>query len=106
MIALGDALAVALLERRGFTASHFGVFHPGGKLGASLRLVGDLMHGPDELPLVAPDTPMGEAIVVMSEKRWGCVGVCDGDGRLDRRDHRRRPAAGTSTACSITRPAR
>jgi arabinose-5-phosphate isomerase len=82
MIALGDALAVALLERRGFTASHFGVFHPGGKLGASLRLVGDLMHGPDELPLVAPDTPMSEAIVVMSAKRWGCVGVCDGGGRL------------------------
>jgi arabinose-5-phosphate isomerase len=82
MIALGDALAVALLERRGFTASHFGVFHPGGKLGASLRLVGDLMHGPDELPLVTRDTHMGDAIVVMSEKRWGCVGVCDGDGRL------------------------
>jgi arabinose-5-phosphate isomerase len=82
MIALGDALAVALLERRGFTASHFGVFHPGGKLGASLRLVGDLMHGPDELPLATPDTPMSEAIVVMSAKRWGCVGVCDDDGRL------------------------
>ncbi|HXQ46588.1 MAG TPA: SIS domain-containing protein, partial [Caulobacteraceae bacterium] len=52
MMALGDALAVVLLERRGFTASHFSVLHPGGKLGAGLRLVAELMHGPDELPLV------------------------------------------------------
>jgi arabinose-5-phosphate isomerase len=80
-MALGDALAVALLERRGFTASQFGVFHPGGKLGAMLRTVGDLMHGPAELPLAAPDTPMAQAIVTMSEKRFGCVGVCDA-GRL------------------------
>jgi arabinose-5-phosphate isomerase len=81
-MALGDALAVALLERRGFTNSHFSVLHPGGKLGAGLRLVGDLMHGPDELPLVAPDTPMAEAIVMMSAKRFGCVGVVEPDGRL------------------------
>jgi arabinose-5-phosphate isomerase len=81
-MALGDALAVALLEQRGFTASEFGLLHPGGTLGAMLRSVGDLMHGPDELPLVAPDTAMAEAIVVMSAKRWGCVGVCDGQGRL------------------------
>jgi len=81
-MALGDALAVALLERRGFTASHFGVLHPGGKIGAGLRLVGDLMHGPDELPLVAPETPMAEAIVVMSAKRFGCVGVVEPGGRL------------------------
>ena len=81
-MALGDALAVALLERRGFTNSHFSVLHPGGKLGAGLRLVGDLMHGPDELPLVAPETPMAEAIVVMSAKRFGCVGVVDPAGRL------------------------
>ncbi|HLK26124.1 MAG TPA: KpsF/GutQ family sugar-phosphate isomerase [Caulobacteraceae bacterium] len=81
-IALGDAIAVALLERRGFTASHFGLFHPGGKLGATLRLVRDLMHGADELPLVQPKTPMSEAIVVMTAKRWGCVGVCDEAGRL------------------------
>jgi arabinose-5-phosphate isomerase len=81
-MALGDALAVALLERRGFTNSHFSVLHPGGKLGAGLRLVGDLMHGPDELPLVAPETPMAEAIVVMSAKRFGCVGVVDPGGRL------------------------
>jgi arabinose-5-phosphate isomerase len=81
-IALGDALAVALLERRGFTPTDFRVFHPGGKLGAMLRTVADLMHGPDELPLVAPDDSMSEAIVVMSNKRFGCVGVCNADGRL------------------------
>ena len=81
-IALGDALAVALLERRGFTAKDFQVFHPGGKLGAMLRTVADLMHGPGELPLVSPDTPMAQAIVTMSEKRFGCVGVCAADGRL------------------------
>ncbi|HEX4196980.1 MAG TPA: KpsF/GutQ family sugar-phosphate isomerase [Caulobacteraceae bacterium] len=81
-MALGDALAVALLERRGFTADHFGVLHPGGKIGAGLRLVGDLMHGPDELPLAAPETPMAEAIRVMSAKRFGCVGVVAPDGRL------------------------
>jgi arabinose-5-phosphate isomerase len=81
-MALGDALAVALLERRGFTASHFSVLHPGGKIGAGLRLVGDLMHGPAELPLVAPETPMAEAIQVMSAKRFGCVGITAPDGRL------------------------
>ncbi|MDB5455517.1 MAG: D-arabinose 5-phosphate, partial [Caulobacter sp.] len=68
-MALGDALAVALLERRGFTASDFRVFHPGGKLGAMLRTVGDLMHGQDELPLSQVDTPMPQALLVMSEKR-------------------------------------
>jgi len=81
-IALGDALAVALLERRGFTPTDFRVFHPGGKLGAMLRTVGDLMHGAAELPLVGPDEAMAKAIVVMSEKRFGCVGVCGDDGRL------------------------
>jgi arabinose-5-phosphate isomerase len=81
-IALGDALAVALLERRGFTPTEFRVFHPGGKLGATLRTVADLMHGPGELPLVAPDESMSEAIVMMSRKRFGCVGVCDAEGRL------------------------
>ena len=81
-IALGDALAVALLERRGFTPSDFSVLHPGGKLGAMLRTVADLMHGPAELPLVAPETPMAQAIVTMSEKRFGCVGVCSAEGQL------------------------
>lgn len=81
-MALGDALAVALLERRGFTPSQFGVFHPGGKLGALLRTVRDLMHGPRELPLVAAETSMADAVLVMSQKRFGCVGVRDADGRL------------------------
>lgn len=81
-IALGDALAVALLERRGFTAKDFKVFHPGGKLGAMLRTVRDLMHGPGEVPLVAEAAPMGEALLVMTEKRWGIVGVTGPDGAL------------------------
>jgi len=81
-IALGDAIAVALLERRGFTASDFRVFHPGGKLGAMLRTVGDLMHGEDELPLIGLAAPMPDALLVMSEKRFGAVGVVDGTGGL------------------------
>jgi arabinose-5-phosphate isomerase len=81
-IALGDALAVALLERRGFTAKDFKTFHPGGKLGAMLRTVGDLMHVGDELPLVTAETPMADALLVMTEKRFGIVGVQGPDGRL------------------------
>ncbi|WP_421737328.1 KpsF/GutQ family sugar-phosphate isomerase [Caulobacter sp.] len=81
-IALGDALAVALLERRGFTASDFRVFHPGGKLGAMLSTVGDLMHGERELPLTPAATTMRDALLVMSEKRFGAVGVLDEAGRL------------------------
>jgi arabinose-5-phosphate isomerase len=81
-LALGDALAVALLERRGFTADKFRTFHPGGKLGAMLRTVADLMHGPGELPLVAPEASMREALLVMTEKRFGCVGVVGQGGAL------------------------
>jgi arabinose-5-phosphate isomerase len=81
-IALGDALAVALLERRGFTANDFRIYHPGGKLGAMLRTVADLMHGGSEVPLVGEDTPMKEALLVMTEKRFGAVGVTDGSGAL------------------------
>ena len=81
-IALGDAIAVALLERRGFTASDFRVFHPGGKLGAMLRTVADLMHGADELPLIGVEAPMPDALLIMSEKRFGAVGVVDGSGAL------------------------
>ncbi len=81
-IALGDALAVSLLERRGFTPSDFSVLHPGGKLGAMLRTVRDLMHGAHELPLVRPEAPMSEAVLVMSQRRFGCVGVCDKSGQL------------------------
>jgi arabinose-5-phosphate isomerase len=81
-IALGDALAVALLERRGFQPKDFRVFHPGGKLGAMLRTAADLMHGREELPLVAPETPMQQALLVMTQMRWGIVGVTGPDGRL------------------------
>ncbi|MBY3170265.1 KpsF/GutQ family sugar-phosphate isomerase [Rhizobium laguerreae] len=81
-LAIGDALAVALLEARGFTATDFHVFHPGGKLGASLMHVGDIMHTGERLPLVATGTPMPEAITVLSRKHFGCVGVLDEDGRL------------------------
>src|ERR1700760_2085055 len=79
-MALGDALAVALLERRGFTPDEFGVLHPGGKLGAMLRTVSDLMHGPDELPLVPPHASMSDALLAMTEKRFGIVGVQGPDG--------------------------
>ncbi len=81
-IAMGDALAVALLERRGFRPQDFRVFHPGGKLGAMLRTAADLMHGREELPLVAPETPMRQALLVMTQMRWGIVGVTGPDGRL------------------------
>jgi len=81
-MALGDALAVALLERRGFTPSQFGVLHPGGMLGSLLRTVRDLMHAQAELPLVGREASMAEAVLVMSQKRFGCVGVRDDGGRL------------------------
>ena len=81
-MALGDALAVALIERRGFTPQEFGLLHPGGKLGAMLRTVSELMHGVAELPLVAPATPMADAILTMTQKRFGIVGVCDASGAL------------------------
>jgi arabinose-5-phosphate isomerase len=80
--ALGDALAIALLESRGFTAQDFRVFHPGGKLGASLHFVRDIMHRDDAVPLVTLGTPMSEAILTISEKSFGCVGVVDRAGAL------------------------
>jgi len=81
-LALGDALAVALIEKRGFTKHDFLVFHPGGKLGAGLRHVSDIMHKDAGLPLVSMSALMGEAILVMSNKSLGCVGVVDADGAL------------------------
>ncbi|MEM1318493.1 MAG: KpsF/GutQ family sugar-phosphate isomerase [Pseudomonadota bacterium] len=74
-LALGDALAVALLEHRSFTASDFSIFHPGGKLGAQLSLVRDVMHEGSKIPLVQSGTQMTEAILQISEKGFGCVGV-------------------------------
>jgi len=81
-LALGDALAVALLEMRGFTASDFMAIHPGGRLGANLKLVADIMHTGDSLPLVPPGTVMAEALVTMTEKSLGCLGIIGADGRL------------------------
>jgi arabinose-5-phosphate isomerase len=81
-LALGDALAIALLERKGFTARDFKVYHPGGQLGAALRHVSDLMHRADGLPLANTDTPMAEAIVVMTQKSLGCLGIVDENGLL------------------------
>ncbi|MEZ5777212.1 MAG: KpsF/GutQ family sugar-phosphate isomerase [Paracoccaceae bacterium] len=74
-LALGDALAVALMEHRHFTPDHFRTFHPGGKLGAKLLKVGDLMHSGEALPLVSVHTPMSEALLVMSQMGFGVVGV-------------------------------
>ncbi|MGA2126020.1 MAG: KpsF/GutQ family sugar-phosphate isomerase [Xanthobacteraceae bacterium] len=81
-LALGDALAIALLESRGFTALDYGVFHPGGRLGAMLKFVRDVMHTDAGMPLVRRGTRMSEAIVEMSAKSFGCVGVIDGRGIL------------------------
>ncbi len=81
-LALGDAMAIALLERRGFSEEDFQRFHPGGALGNMLLKVTDVMHGIDELPLCTRDTRMDEAILIMTTKRFGCVGVVDDSGDL------------------------
>ena len=81
-LAIGDALAIALLEARGFTATDFHTFHPGGKLGASLMHVRDIMHTGERLPIVASGTPMTEAIITLSHKHFGCVIVMAADGTL------------------------
>ncbi len=82
MLALGDALAVALLERHGFSEEDFQVFHPGGSLGMKLLRVSDLMHTADRLPLCGPDTKMKEAVDIISSKPFGCIGVVDTAGAL------------------------
>jgi arabinose-5-phosphate isomerase len=79
-LALGDALALALMEHREFTPEHFRVFHPGGKLGARLAKVESLMHA--DMPLVGQDTAMSEALLIISAKGFGVVGVTDADGYL------------------------
>ncbi|MBB5752525.1 KpsF/GutQ family sugar-phosphate isomerase [Prosthecomicrobium pneumaticum] len=81
-LALGDALAVALLESRGFTAQEFRVFHPGGKLGANLNYVRDIMHAGEAVPLLPLAASVSEAILVMTAKGFGCVGIVDGEGAL------------------------
>lgn len=82
MLALGDALAVALLGRKGFSADDFHILHPGGRLGRRLLKVADIMHTGDAVPLLSGDVRMADAILVMTAKSFGCVGVVDGEGRL------------------------
>ena len=81
-LAMGDAVAIALMENRAFTAEHFREFHPGGKLGARLSRVADLMHTGDALPLVQVDAPMSDALMAMSSKSFGVVIVTDSNGAL------------------------
>jgi len=81
-LAVGDALAIALLERRGFSAEDFKTFHPGGKLGAQLRLVQELAHVAEQVPLLAVGRPMSEAVIEMSSKGFGVVGIVDERGAL------------------------
>jgi arabinose-5-phosphate isomerase len=81
-LALGDALALALLEARSFTAIDFGLLHPGGRLGALLKHAQDVMHGGQAVPLAPLGTRMSDAVVEMTAKGFGCIGITDGDGRL------------------------
>jgi arabinose-5-phosphate isomerase len=82
MLALGDALAIALMELRQFTPDNFRDFHPGGKLGARLSRVRDLMHRDAAIPLVPATAPMSETLLMISQKGFGVVGVTDPDGHL------------------------
>ena len=82
LLALGDALAIALLEGRGFTSVDFSVLHPGGKLGALLKYTRDLMHAGDAVPLKPLGTKMSDALVEMSSKGFGCVGITDARGHI------------------------
>jgi arabinose-5-phosphate isomerase len=82
MLALGDALAIGLYERKGLSAEDFHELHPGGKLGQILLRVANLMHAGDELPLVGMEVPMSQALLVMTAKTFGCVGVIDQSGDL------------------------
>jgi arabinose-5-phosphate isomerase len=82
MMALGDALAVALLERKGFGAADFHVLHPGGQIGRKLLRVADVMQAGDAVPLIQHDAGMREAILTMTAKTFGCVGVLGADGRI------------------------
>lgn len=81
-LVVGDALAIALLEARGFTPDHFRTFHPGGKLGASLVKVGEIMHRGEDIPVVASGTAMRDAILEISRKSFGCVAIVADDGLL------------------------
>ena len=109
-LAMGDCLAIALLEHKGFTAHDFKVFHPGGQLGASLKYVSDLMHKGEALPIVPADTPMSAALVIMTQKSFGCLGVTDAGGKLagvitdgDLRRHMGKDLLAATTAGIMTR---
>lgn len=114
MMALGDAVAIALLERKGFSVQDFQVFHPGGTLGRKLFRVSEIMHGTEELPLCRPETLLADAILIMTKRRFGCVGITDAQGALigiitdgDLRRHMtpgllERPAAEVMTASPRT----
>ena len=82
MMSLGDALAVALMERKGFSAERYRDFHPGGSLGRALVRVCDLMHVDEEIPLAGQDASMRDVLLVMAKCRFGCVGLVDGSGAL------------------------
>ncbi len=81
-MAIGDCLAVALLEVKGFTAHDFKEIHPGGSLGASLKFVADVMHSGEDLPLVRKNEVMSKALVTMTQKSFGCLGIVDAKGKL------------------------
>lgn len=108
-LALGDALAVALLENRGFTAGDFRTFHPGGQLGASLTHIRDIMHSGEQIPLVATGTLMTEAIMQISQKGFGCVGIIAENGALmgiitdgDLRRNLKKDLLGETVDCVMT----
>lgn len=81
-LVIGDALAIALLEARGFTPDHFRTFHPGGQLGANLMLISEIMRTGDQIPIVPLGTKMPKAVQTLAEKKAGCVCVVDGAGKL------------------------
>src|SRR5712672_1434544 len=108
LLALGDALAIALLEGRGFTSTDFSVLHPGGKLGALLKYTRDLMHAGDAVPLKPLGTKMSDALVEMSSKGFGCVGITDARGAIvgivtdgDLRRHMLRPDLMTASVDDV-----
>jgi arabinose-5-phosphate isomerase len=108
LLALGDALAIALLEGRGFTSVDFSVLHPGGKLGALLKYTRDLMHSGDAVPLKPLGTPMSDALVEMTSKGFGCVGIVDARGQIvgivtdgDLRRHMLRPDLMTASVDEV-----
>ena len=81
-LVLGDALAVSLLEDKGFTPVDFRTLHPGGKLGAALSFVRDIMHEGDGVPVAPVNISMPEALLMMTEKSMGCLGLTDDDGKI------------------------